>query len=159
MSASSQTLSQLDSVLAAANVLLRVAAQSVLEVEEIVTTPQLRILILINASGPQSLGAVATELDVHPSNATRACERLVQADLIVRTDNPADRRYIQLALTKQGSELVEHVLNRRRSAMAKILAELPESERDAVTTAFQTFADAAGGSQTLDGRFTFGTSL
>ena len=157
MSVSTPTVSDLDSVLAAANVLLHVAAQSVLEVEEIVTTPQLRVLILISLSGPQSLGAVAAELGVHPSNATRTCERLVQADLIARSDNPTDRRYVHLTLTDQGAALVEHVLQRRRKAMAAVLSTMPEPLRDATTSAFQAFADAAGGEGTRDGRFTFGT--
>ncbi|MGO4276974.1 hypothetical protein AB4Z22_45290, partial [Paenibacillus sp. TAF58] len=56
-----------DAALSAANVMMRVAARSVSEVEDQVTTPQLRVLMMIAASGPQNLGAVAAELGVHPS--------------------------------------------------------------------------------------------
>ncbi|GAP55516.1 transcriptional regulator, MarR family protein, partial [Arthrobacter sp. Hiyo6] len=65
------TDAQVDAVLRAANVLLRVVAQSVVEVEDVVTSPQLRVRVLIATRGPQNPGAVATHLGVHPSNSTR----------------------------------------------------------------------------------------
>ncbi|WP_394769250.1 MarR family transcriptional regulator [Lacisediminihabitans sp.] len=146
-------LEEIDAVLASANVLLRVAAQSVLDVEEIVTTPQLRVLILIAANGPQNLGGVAVELGVHPSNATRTCDRLVQAGLIARTEHRADRRYLHLALTDRGRDLVSHVLERRRRAIAEILSRMPADQRAATARALSEFATAAGGEGTRDGRF------
>lgn len=144
---------QVDAVLRAANVLLRVAAQSVIEVEDVVTSPQLRVLVLISTRGPQNLGAVAAELGVHPSNATRTCDRLVVAGLIVRREDPADRRYIRLDLTPRGRALVQTVLEHRRQAIADVIARIPETERATVLTAMDTFAAAAGEEGTEDGRF------
>ena len=72
----------IEAAMAAANVMLRVAARSVVEVEDRVTTPQLRVLMLIETEGPQSLTGVAAELEVHPSNATRTCDKLVRAGYI-----------------------------------------------------------------------------
>lgn len=146
---------EVDAVLGAANVLLRIAARSVLDVEEIVSTPQLRVLILIAGSGPQNLGEVAAELGVHPSNATRTCDRLVRSGLIRRSEDETDRRYIQLALTPMGADLVQHVLARRRSELSVILARMDAPDRDAVIGAFQVFADIAGVQGTSDGRFAF----
>lgn len=154
--ATTADLHAIDAALSAANVMMRVAARSVLEVEDIVTTPQLRVLMLIAASGPQNLGAVAVELGVHPSNATRTCERLVQAGLIVRSDDPDDRRYARLALTEAGEALVDHVLDQRRAAMAQVFAAMDADERALVASAFERFAEAAGGEPIRDGRFTFG---
>ncbi|WP_223693572.1 MarR family winged helix-turn-helix transcriptional regulator [Leifsonia poae] len=144
-----------DAALSAANVMMRVAARSVFEVEDRVTTPQLRVLMMIAATGPQNLGAVATELGVHPSNATRACEKLVRAGYIVRSDHPADRRYIRLELTETGNDLVNHVLDRRRSSMAQVLQSLPETDQMRIADAFEIFARAAGGEAIHDGRFAF----
>ncbi|WP_427170258.1 hypothetical protein [Arthrobacter sp. 92] len=78
------TDAQVDAVLRAANVLLRVVAQSVVEVEDVVTSPQLRVRVLIATRGPQNPGAVATHLGVHPSNSTRICDRLVNAVVMGR---------------------------------------------------------------------------
>ncbi|WP_345761235.1 MarR family transcriptional regulator [Diaminobutyricibacter sp. McL0608] len=141
--------------LAAANVMMRVAARSVVEVEDVVTTPQLRILMLISASGPQSISSVATELNVHPSNATRPCEKLVQSGLIMRSPDPTDRRFVQLELTERGTALVDHVLSERRAAMADVFARMSADEQADVAAAFESFAVAARSEPTHDGRFTF----
>lgn len=153
-SAASATPDAADATLAAANVLLRVAARSVVEVEGIVTTPQLRVLVLIKTSGPQNMTQVAAELKVHASNATRTCEALVQAGLIDRSDNPADRRRVRLVLTEKGDELVEHVLASRRRKVAAILNTMPPEDRERLALAFSDFAHAAGEGPSPDGRFT-----
>jgi DNA-binding MarR family transcriptional regulator len=142
-----------DAALAAANVMMRVAARSVFEVEDVVNTPQLRVLMLIYSSGPQNISSVAAELGVHASNATRTCEKLVQARLILRSDHPADRRYVHLELTPAGTKLVQHVLSERKSAMAEVFAAMTDDEQAMVAAAFETFAIAAGGVPTRDGRF------
>jgi DNA-binding MarR family transcriptional regulator len=144
---------QIDAVLRAANVLLRVAAQSVIEVEDVVTSPQLRVLVLIATRGPQNPGAVATHLGVHPSNATRICERLVNAGLIARHDDPGDRRYRALSLTPAGTSLVRTVLEHRRSAIAAVMARMPEELRRVTALGMNAFATADGGEGTDDGRF------
>lgn len=148
------TADQVEAVLRAANVLLRVAARSVVEVEDVVTSPQLRVLVLIASRGPQNLTAVAQELGVHPSNATRTCERLVVAGLIKRRDDPSDRRYVQLALTSKGRALVNTVLEHRRNAVAEVISRIPEELRAPIAEAMDAFAAAAGGQGAEDGRFT-----
>lgn len=137
----------------AADVLLGVAAKSVVEVEDVVTSPQLRILVLIAVHGPQNLGAVAKELGVHASNATRACERLVVAGLLSRQDDPSDRRFLRLDLTPEGRELVETMIEQRRRAIAEVIERIPAPLREPVASAMAVFAEAGGGHGTEDGRF------
>ena len=62
---------QVSSVMRASRVLVSVVARSIAEVEDVVTLPQLRVLVMIASHGPQNLGSVAAALGVHPSNATR----------------------------------------------------------------------------------------
>ncbi|KRE92048.1 MarR family transcriptional regulator [Arthrobacter sp. Soil764] len=153
-----ETLSrEVEAVMAAADTLMRVVARSVAEVEDIVNTPQLRVLVLIHTHGPQNLGGVAAELGVHASNATRICDRLVAADLLQRREDPADRRYIRLELTREGRELVDTVLRHRRQAIAEVIARMPAGRRPALAAALEAFAAAAGGQGTSDGRFTLGS--
>lgn len=144
---------EIDAVLRAANVLLRVAARSVVEVEDLVTSPQLRVLVLIASHGPRNLGEVAAELGVHASNATRTTDRLVKAGLIERTDDPRDRRYVRLDLTERGANLVNSVLAHRRNAVAEVFAGMPAGLRASVAGAMDAFAAAAGEAGTEDGRF------
>jgi DNA-binding MarR family transcriptional regulator len=143
-----------DAALQAADVMMRVAARSVTEVEDIVTSPQLRVLVMIATHGPQTLGSVATELGVHASNATRTCEKLVRAGLVHRTEDPSDRRFVRVALTKTGSDLVQRVIRHRRTALSEVLAEMEPAERTVAVSSFQAFARAAGSLPDADGRFT-----
>lgn len=143
---------QIHEVLRAANLLLRVVAQSVVEVEDVVTSPQPRVLVMIALRGPQNPGAVATELGVHPSNATRICDRLINAGPIARRDDPGDRRYQALPLTDKGASLVATVLEHRRQAVAAVMEKMPKSLRGAAAMGMDAAAD--GGEGIKDGRFT-----
>jgi len=133
-----------EAVMAAARVLVAVSAQSVADIDDVVTLPQLRALVMVASRGSLNLGAVAQGLGVHPSNATRLVERLVVAGLLDRRDDPTDRRNLVLELTAGGRELVDRVMDHRRVAIAAILDRMPPSRRRALVPVLRSFADAGG---------------
>jgi DNA-binding MarR family transcriptional regulator len=133
-----------EATMLAARALVGISARSLAEVDEVVTPPQLRVLVMIASRGPLNLGAVARVLGVHASNATRACDRLVAAGLLDRGDDPADRRNLHLQLTEQGRALVDNVMDRRRHAIAKVLDRMPALQRTALVPVLESFAEAAG---------------
>ena len=135
---------EVEATMLAARALVAISARSVTAVEDVVTPPQLRVLVMIASRGPLNLGAVARGLGVHPSNATRACDRLVSAGLLDRRDDPADRRNLQLQLTEEGRGLVDEVMDRRRHAIAEVLERMPALQRIALVPVLVTFAEAAG---------------
>ena len=135
---------QIDAVMRASRVLVSVVARSLAEVEDVVTLPQFRVLVMIAGHGPQNLGSVAAALGVHPSNATRLCERLVVAGLVDRADDPQDRRFLRLVLTDEGHRLVETVMQHRRTAIAQVMSRMSASRRRTVSAALEAFATAAG---------------
>lgn len=135
---------QVNAVMRGSRVLLAIVTRSIAEVGDVVTMPQLRVLVMIAAHGPQHLGAVAQTLGVHPSNATRTCERLVVAGLLHRTDDPADRRFLRLELTGQGLALVERVMTHRRTAVEQVMERMPAAGRRELAAALGAFAEAAG---------------
>lgn len=143
-SAQPEPADEVDAVMLAARVLVGVSARSVAMVEDEVTLPQLRLLVMVMSRGPLNLAAVADGLGIHPSNATRACDRLVAAGLLDRRDNPADRRNLLLELTPSGRELVVRVMAHRRVAIAEILDRMPAGRRRALTNVLRSFAAAAG---------------
>ena len=133
--------------MAAARVLIAVVASSIAEVEDQVSLPQLRILVMLATRGPLNLVAVAQSLGVHASNATRAVERLVAAGFVDRRDVPSDRRNVSLTLTKNGQSLVDSVFAHRRTAIEQIVQSMPATRRKALPSALRSFADAAGEGQ------------
>jgi DNA-binding MarR family transcriptional regulator len=134
---------QVDAVMAAARGLVGVIAASFAAVEDRVTLPQLRVLVLADADEPLSLAAVGTALGVHASNATRICDRLVVAGLLQRRANPGNRRQVQLTLTQDGRALLAVVMNHRRAAIEAVLAGLPATDREAVAQALGMFGAVA----------------
>lgn len=128
----------------ASRALVGIAAASISEVDGMVTVPQLRVLVIIDTRGPQNLAAVASVLEVNPSNASRTCDRLIKAGLLHRKESPQDRRHITLTLTDKGKDLVERVSAHRRKAIVRVLRRMPSDERDRLATAFDSFASAAG---------------
>lgn len=133
-----------EAVLLASRVLVAVAAQSLTDVADRVTLPQFRTLVVLATRGPMSLGALAEQLGIHPSTATRQCDRLVAARLIRRTEADFDRRAVTLQATASGRRLVERVTTRRREAIGRILATMSERERAGLLRALRAFAAAAG---------------
>jgi DNA-binding MarR family transcriptional regulator len=133
-----------DAVLAAARVLVGVATRSIAAAEESIGVNQFRALVIIASRGPMHSAALAEAMGLHPSNATRACDRLVAAKLLDRRDNPADRRHLLLSLTKKGHRLVDGVMARRRTLIDAILAEMPTGDQRQLAQILHQFAEAGG---------------
>jgi DNA-binding MarR family transcriptional regulator len=134
-----------DAVMDAARLLVAVVAASVLEVEDQASLPQLRVLTLMSAHGSLTLGGVAAALGVHPSNATRMCDRLVAAGYVDRQDDPEDRRQLRLTLTEAGRQLVESVMAHRRMAVRRAMAQMSPAEQARLAESLSGFASAAFG--------------
>ena len=134
----------LDAVMRASRVIGGIVAESVAQAGDAVTMPQLRALVLVATSSDVNASAVAAALDVHPSNATRLVDRLVQAGLLDRREAAVDRRNVELSLTEDGVRLVDSVMTHRRQAFERILNRMSGAERRRLGVALEAFADAAG---------------
>lgn len=135
---------QVDAVLSASRALVGIAAASIADIEGVVTIGQLRVLMLLATRDEVNLTAVARELDVNPSNASRTVDRLLRAGLLDRYDSAADRRHLALTLTDAGAALVDGVIARRRAAVEAILHAMTPSARQALAASLRKFAAAAG---------------
>src|SRR3954447_14885276 len=102
-------------VLTASRLLVAVPAHSLAEVEERVTLPQVRMLVVLSTRGATKLVTLAELLQVAPSTAMRMVDRLIAAGLADRRTNPDNRRETLLQLTREGRRTVEDVTARRRT--------------------------------------------
>lgn len=135
---------EVEAVMAATRVLVALSARSIAGLDGRITLPQFRVLVMVASTGPVNLGAVARALGVHPSNATRACDRLVTAGLLDRRDDPDDRRNLALELTGAGRALVDQVMDDRRAAITEVLERMPDEQRQALAPVLASFAAAGG---------------
>ena len=131
-------------VLTASRALVAVSARSLASVEDTLTLPQFRMLVVLDSRGELSLSRLADHLAVNPSTALRMAERLITIGVITRRENPADRRTIRLALTDSGRRTVAEVTARRRAEIADIVAVIPPSQRAELIRALRNFATAGG---------------
>jgi DNA-binding MarR family transcriptional regulator len=140
----SERESVVDAVLSASRVLVAIAARSLADVADEVTLTQYRSLVVLASRGPQSVAALADELAVTPSTASRLCDRLVRKNLIVRREDRRDRRAVRLALTPAGRALVDAVTERRRTEIARLLDAIPTEAQRSMVQALRGLARAAG---------------
>jgi DNA-binding MarR family transcriptional regulator len=143
-SAGGPSADQIDAVLRASRALVGITAASMAAVDDDVTVPQLRVLVMMGTKGPLNLAAVAAGLGVNPSNASRICDRLIRAGLVDRQDSPDDRRHITLTLTDAGRRLVNKMMKHRRTAIIRVLRDMDPDDRELLATALDRFATAAG---------------
>lgn len=134
----------IDAVLRASRALVAVAARSIAQTGDTVTLPQYRALVALAAKGPQRVSDLADELGVHPSSATRMCDRLVKAALVHRAPAAESRREVEVRLSASGRALLDEVTAARRREISKIVRNVPAALRPAMIEGLETFSDAAG---------------
>lgn len=130
-------------VVRAARVFAAVTAESLAQAGDSVTLPQLRVLTLASGVRALSNSQVAAALGVHISNASRICDRLVQAGLLSRRDSPTDRRQVELTITERGAQMIDAVTGHRRSVFVRVLDQLSDVQRSALGQALDDFTAAA----------------
>jgi DNA-binding MarR family transcriptional regulator len=133
-----------DAVLTASRALVGVAARSLAVADAEVTLPQYRALVILAARGPCLVKELAEALSIHPSTATRLCDRLVAKRLVRRSPARDSRREIVVSLQSRGRNLVEKVTTVRRREIAAIVARVPTELWNPAVIALTAFAEAAG---------------
>ncbi|MFI7086621.1 MarR family winged helix-turn-helix transcriptional regulator [Streptomyces anulatus] len=131
-------------VLTASRLLVAVSARSLAQVEDRVTLPQFRMLVVLSSRGATKLVVLAELLGVAPSTAMRMVDRLIAAGLADRQTNPDNRRETLLRLTEEGRRTVENVTARRRQEIASIVERLDPHRRTALIEALTDFNRAGG---------------
>lgn len=133
-----------DSVMRGSRVIAAIIAESVARAGDLVSVPQLRTLVLVATRAEVNASRVAASLDIHLSNASRLCERLVRAGLLDRRQSTVDRRNLVLSLTPAGSQLLATVIDHRRRAFSRILEQMSVPTRSALSAGLDEFARLAG---------------
>ena len=134
----------IDALLQASLLLVAVSAQAMAQVDDSITVPQFRTLMILAKQGPINLATLAGLLGVQPSATGRMVDRLVSAGLIDRLPHPTSRRELLAALTPRGCDIVGKATQYRRAEIAKILEKMPPAERDGLVRALAAFTAAGG---------------
>lgn len=133
-----------DAVLTASRLFVGVSARSIAAIEESITIPQFRILVVLYTLGPTKPSSVAEILHVNPSSVTRMVRQLTAANLVERRINPVIRREVLLELTQTGARTVAEVTVQQHRNIADIVERMPEQHRTYLVEALEAFNVAGG---------------
>jgi DNA-binding MarR family transcriptional regulator len=133
-----------EALLAVSRVFVGLAARTLAQIDEDVTLPQYRVLVLLVSRGPQRVVDLSQELAVTSSTATRMCNRLIRKGLAERQERPDDRRASWMTLTASGRDLVGEVMTLRREAVAALVREVSLTRPMAFASVLHAFVEAAG---------------
>ncbi len=129
-------------VLTASRLLVAVSARSLASVEESLTLPQFRMLMVLDTRDPMNISRLGEHLDVIPSTAMRMVDRLAAAGMLEREPSAANRREILISLTDKGRSVVREATERRRAEIARIVAAMPKTQRAGLVAALTAFTEA-----------------
>ena len=88
--------------------------------------------ILRGASGVSDLG---DELGITSAAASQMLDRLVQQELISRTEDPHDRRAKQIVLTEKGRQMLQGSITARQNWLEELAQALTPAEKEQVAAA------------------------
>ncbi|MDI3282789.1 MarR family transcriptional regulator [Polyangium sp. 15x6] len=117
------------------------AIASLDEVE--LTLLQLGVLLLLDDGVPRTLKELAELIGRSPSATSRLVDQLVRRKLLLREEDPEDRRARRVTRSPRAARLVAELLDRRTDAQIRVMEALSDEERALVLRAFTLLGEAA----------------
>jgi DNA-binding MarR family transcriptional regulator len=96
---------------------------------------QVGALFHVRREGGSGVTDLGNHLGVTSAAASQILERLVQQGLILRTEDPLDRRQKQLLLTEKGARILQESIHARQGWVDELSNTLSSSEKELVIEA------------------------
>lgn len=104
---------------------------------------QINALMRLHYRGKCGVSDIGEHLGVTNAAASQMVDRMVQLGLFTRSEDSADRRVRQVALTPEGQALVEAGVEARRRWMEELTTTLTPKEQEAIVAALIILTAAA----------------
>lgn len=104
---------------------------------------QLGAMAHIRCSGTAGVTELGDHLGVTSAAASQMLERLVKQELILRTEDPSDRRVKQIYLTDKGLRVLHESIRAHQNWLYEMGEILSASEKEAVIAALNVLIDKA----------------
>ncbi len=104
---------------------------------------QVSVLFMLRRTGASSVSDIGDELQVSTAAASQLLDRLVQQDLLIRTEHPKDRRLKQIVLSSKGQAVLQEAVQARQRWLEDLVKLLPSDEQEQVITALTILIDKA----------------
>ena len=96
---------------------------------------QLGTLMVIHRKGSSAVSDIGEEMGISNPAASQMLDRLVQEGLILRTEDPTDRRVKQVQMTEKGLKILHGNLQARQSWLPELANNLTEEEKELISQA------------------------
>ena len=103
------------------------------------TFTQLRALSAIGKRESMRVSELAEDLGIGLAAASALADRMTRRQLIVRRQDPDDRRIVRLELSSRGRHLLERLERGRTEHLGKLIARMTPAERDALAATLRAF--------------------
>jgi DNA-binding MarR family transcriptional regulator len=101
---------------------------------------QIGALFQINR-GRSNVSDLGEGLGISIAAASQMLERLVQQELVLRTEDPQDRRVKHLTLTDKGCRIVQKSVQARQGWLVDLVSMLSASEKEKIAAAVKSMID------------------
>jgi len=96
---------------------------------------QVNSLFRLYHHGASSVNDLASHLGITTAAVSQLLDPLIAAGLVLRSENPEDRRKKLIALTETGKDLVKKSMNTRHAWLSELSGVLSDAEKDALLPA------------------------
>jgi len=104
--------------------------------------PQFFLLMQVHHRQHCGISDLSEHLEITNAATSQLVDKLVQAGLLVRAEDPHDRRAKQVALTPKGRQLIEQGIQERYRWVEQLEANLTTDEKDKVNEALASMLRA-----------------
>ena len=104
---------------------------------------QIGALFWVSHKGNCAVSDIGEVLGITSAAASQMLERLVQQGLVLRSEDPTDRRMKQIALTDKGRQVLQESIQARQSWLSDLAEALSDREKEEVTAALRVLIDKA----------------
>ncbi len=108
--------------------------------EKDLSFPQVGALAQIHR-GRSNVSDIGQELGITTAAASQMVDRLVEQELVRRSEDPDDRRAKKLALTPKGCRVVQQSMQARMGWLEEVASSLSPKEREQVAAALRILTD------------------
>jgi DNA-binding MarR family transcriptional regulator len=105
--------------------------------------PQFFLLMHLHRHEQCGISDLSGHMDVTAAATSQLVDKLVQAGLLVRVEDPNDRRAKQISLSPAGEAIVEKAIAERSRWVDDLIATLNTEEHQKVAEALQILTEAA----------------
>jgi len=93
------------------------------------TIPQMMLMDMLFREKISTMSRIAKGMGISMSAATGLCDRLVRSRFITRERGKKDRRIVLITLTRNGTNIISEILNKKRELIKKGFCHLNLKER------------------------------